>query len=316
MAEGARSCEDCHSSQPHYGNNLLDHHLNKHCDTVACNTCHTPVYSKCKPTKTWWDWSTAGDKKREVGKDKYGMPDYNWMKGEFEWKESKKPVYAWYNGYMRRLLLGDPIAPDATGFGPDEHPDKAFKQAMPITDITAPVGSIKDPSSKVYPFKVMDGIQPADAVNRYLLAPHLFPTSKDDPTAYWKKLDWQKAFEDGMKAAGLPYSGKYMWVRTNMYWGIHHEVAPKEMALSCVQCHKSLKGEKTCNRCHQDKRDVNFNALAHKGTDFSFMLSQGRDVSDLVDSTDYLDFKALGYKGDPIQYGGRFTRLPLGKAEP
>ena len=217
---------------------------------------------------------------------------------------------------MERLLLGDPINPQALGFGPDEHPGKARKQAMVITKITAPVGSIKDHSSKIHPFKIMDGIQPADAKSRYLLVPHLFPTAKDDASAYWKNLDWQKAFVDGMQAAGLPYSGEYMWVRTNMYWGINHEVVPKEMALSCVQCHESLKSDKTCDRCHQDKHGVDFKKLAHKGTDFSFMLSQGRDVSALVNSTDYLDFKALGYKGDPIVFGGRFTKLPLGKVGP
>ncbi|SKA91803.1 octaheme c-type cytochrome, tetrathionate reductase family [Paucidesulfovibrio gracilis DSM 16080] len=317
VAEGSRTCEDCHSDKPHYGDDMLDYHLNKHCDTVACNTCHSPAYSKCTATKTWWDWSLAGDKDRTPVKDKYGMPDYFWKKGEFEWKESKKPVYAWYNGYMERLLLGDAINPDAVGIRPgDPMPDKAAKKQMVVTDITAPVGSIKDPSSKIYPFKVMDGIQPADAKHRYLLVPHLFPVTPDDPTAYWKNRDWQKAFTEGMKAAGLPYSGEYMWVRTNMYWGIHHEVTPKEMALSCVQCHESLKGEQTCDRCHQDHRDVDFKKLAHRGTDFSFMLSQGRDVADLVDSTDYIDFKALGYKGDPILHGGRFTKLPLGRTTP
>ena len=47
VAEGSRACEDCHTSKPHYGESLLDHHLNKHCATVACNTCHSPIYSKC-----------------------------------------------------------------------------------------------------------------------------------------------------------------------------------------------------------------------------------------------------------------------------
>jgi hypothetical protein len=27
---------------------------------------------------------------------------------------------------------------------------------------------------------------------------------------------------------------------------------------------------------------------------------------------DYIDFKALGYKGDPIIHGGRFKKLPMG----
>ncbi len=314
VAEGSKSCEDCHSQKPHYGDSLLDYHLNKHTDTVACNTCHTPVFSKCAATKTWWDWSEAGDKEREPVKDKYEMLDYNWQKGVFEWKESKKPSYAWYNGYMERVLIGDKI--DNQGFKSGNQLSKTEKQSLPITDITRPVGSFKDPSSRIYPFKIMDGIQPIDAQNRYLLVPHLFPVSPEDDSAYWKHLDWEKAFVTGMQSVNLPYSGSYEWVRTNMYWGVHHEVAPKEMALSCVQCHDSLKGEKTCDRCHQQSEVVDFKKLAHKGTDFNYMLSRGRDVADLIDSTDYIDFKALGYKGDPILYGGRFTVLPLGQTAP
>jgi hypothetical protein len=101
-----------------------------------------------------------------------------------------------------------------------------------------------------------------------------------------------------------------------MYWGIKHEVMPKEMALSCVQCHESLKGDKTCDRCHQDKRGVDFKKLTASGTDFGKMLSQGRDVAELVGTTDYIDFKALGYANDPILTGGRFTKLPLGRNQP
>jgi len=73
---------------------------------------------------------------------------------------------------------------------------------------------------------------------------------KEDATAYWKHLDRQKAYTTGMQAAHLPCSGKYKWIDTCMYWGIEHEVMPADMALSCVQCHESLKGERTCNRCH------------------------------------------------------------------
>jgi hypothetical protein len=42
------------------------------------------------------------------------------------------------------------------------------------------------------------------------------------------------------------------------------------------------------------------------------MKARGRDVSALIGKTDYIDFKALGYRGDPILTGGRFKRLPLG----
>ena len=127
-------------------------------------------------------------------------------------------------------------------------------------------------------------------------------------------MDWQKSFKKGMETVGLPYSGKYDWAETIMYWGLHHETMPAKNALGCAQCHSSLTGEKTCNRCHQDSRDVDFKKLSEYGTDFSWMKSRGRDVSELIGQTDYLNFKALGYKGDPILHGGRFKKLPLGNS--
>ena len=299
VVEGGMACVNCHSKTPHYANNLLAHHLNKHSDNIACTTCHAPVYAKCKPTKVFWDWSKAGDMERKPNKDKYGMPDYDWKKGDFLWKESAKPVYTWYGGFMKRVLLGDRLDLGQTEI-----------------NISEPVGSINDPNSKISPFKIMKGVQAVDAEYHYLLVPHLFPRNKEDKTAYWKHRDWQKAFADGMKASGMKYSGKYHWITTNMYWGVEHEVMPADQALSCVQCHESLKGERTCNRCHQDNRNVDFKSIAHKGTDFSYMASKGRDVSHLVGTTDYIDFKALGYKGDPIIYGGRFKKLPMGYKAP
>lgn len=297
VAEGSRSCQDCHTDAPHKhhagqgheGHDLLNHHLNRHVEHIACVTCHSPVYSKCIPSKTWWDWSTAGDKNRKPKKDKYGMSDYSWMKGDFEWSESAKPAYTWYNGRVKRSLIGDKIDP------------------AEITKLTEPVGQIRDPSSKIYPFKLMKGKQMADAENKTLIVPHLF-----GPEGYWNTLDWRKSFEKGMEAAGLPYSGKYTWVDTVMYWGLNHEIMPAENALGCVQCHQSMSEEKTCGRCHQDSREVDFKKLSSRGTDFSWMKARDRDVSHLMGTTDYIDFKALGYKGDPILFGGRFKKLPLG----
>ncbi len=291
VVEGVVTCESCHTAQPHQDpEDLLTHHLNRHVEHLACTTCHSPLYAKCKPTKVYWDWSKAGDKKRKPKKDKYGMPTYSWKKGEFVWKESAKPEYHWYNGTVRRYVLGDKINPDG------------------VTMLTEPVGEIGDPKAKIAPFKVMRGRQAADAVTDMILVPHLF-----GPGGYWKTLDWQKAFRDGMKTVGLPYSGKYKWIDTAMYWGLNHEITPKERALSCVQCHESLKEEPYCGRCHQNKGNVNFRKLAYQGIDFKVLYHAGRDTLALVNTTDYIGFKALGYKGDPIIYGGRFKKLPLGK---
>jgi octaheme c-type cytochrome (tetrathionate reductase family) len=284
-SEGDISCEYCHTDKPHTGRNLQDYHLNKHTKHVACQTCHIPVYSKCKPTKMYWDWSTAGkDIKGE--KDKYGMLTYQKKKGSFQWKEAAKPTYHWYNGTVKRYVLGDRIN------------DRG------VTELTKPMGSINDSASRIYPFKIHRGRQISDAVYKYLITPQLWQ-------GYWKHWDWDKAARDGMAYAGLKYSGKYEFVETVMYWGLTHEVLPKERSLSCSQCHPSLAKAPYCGRCHQDKAGIDFKTLATAGIDFQYLLKMGRDVGDLIGQSNYVDFKALGYKGDPIEVGGRFQELLL-----
>jgi len=284
-AEGDLSCEYCHTDRPHTDANLLDYHLNKHTEAVACQTCHIPIYSKCRPTKVYWDWSTAGED-RKPKKDKYGKPDYNKKKGSFKWKESAKPEYYWYNGTVKRHLLGDRI------------------NEAGVTELTKPVGSINDPASRIYPFKLHRGKQISDAVYKYLIVPKLWK-------GYWKHWDWDKASRDGMKHAGLEYSGKYEFVETVMYWGITHEVMPKENALSCANCHTALSKAPYCGKCHQDRDGTDFKTLSERGIDFEALAQKGRDVEGLKGTTNYIDFNALGYKGDPIETGGRFNKLPL-----
>ena len=172
--------------------------------------------------------------------------------------------------------------------------------------MTRPVGSLQDPAARIYPFKIHGGKQISDAVYKYLIAPKLWG-------GYWKDWDWNKAAEQGMKDAGLKYSGKYEFVETRMYWGLTHEVMPKEYALSCAECHATLAKEPSCGRCHQQKAGVDFSSLAHKGIDFRVMAGKGSDVQELTGQSNYIDFKALGYKGDPIETGGRFTKLLFGK---
>ena len=48
----------------------------------------------------------------------------------------------------------------------------------------------------------------------------------------------RQAIAEGMRVAGLPYSGKFDYVKTEMSWPITHMVAPKEDALTCAHCHK------------------------------------------------------------------------------
>jgi hypothetical protein len=279
---------------------MLDHHLNKHSATLDCNICHSPVYAKQAPTKTWWDWSKAGDKQRKPVLRDYGdgkpLPDYNVKKGEFSWQRAVKPEYTWFNGHMQRVLLGDSVAGDEG-----------------TVMLTAPIGARNDPSSRVTPFKIMQGMQAFDDEHKTLLIPHLFPYNAQDKTAYWKNYAWSPAFAEGMRVAGLPFSGSWTWRETWTYWRVEHEVLPARLALACSQCHASLQGDKTCDRCHQDSRHLDFKALAHKSTDFSYLQPDSARIEQLQHSSDYLNFKALGYPGDPILYGGRFKQAPLGR---
>ena len=48
--------------------------------------------------------------------------------------------------------------------------------------------------------------------------------------------------------------------------------------------------------------------------DFESLAQRGQDVADLIGKTNYIDYQALGYDGDPIETGSRFDKLGLGVA--
>jgi hypothetical protein len=45
-----------------------------------------------------------------------------------------------------------------------------------------------------------------------------------------------------MKRVDLPYSGKYGFAETEMYWPINHMVAPKTNTVQCIECHTRHNG--------------------------------------------------------------------------
>ncbi|MCU0970488.1 MAG: tetrathionate reductase family octaheme c-type cytochrome [Gammaproteobacteria bacterium] len=212
------TCESCHGMTPHKEGAKL----NDHTDRVACPTCHVPEFARGgRPTKTLWDWSTAGklDEKGKpvVKKTADGKENaYDGMKGDFKWEENVVPEYRWFNGDVRYTLLGEKI--DDTG-------------VVPINRIG---GSAGDPDSRIWPFKVMQGKQPYDKKHKVLSVAHLFG---QDDAAFWKTYDWPKAVKAGMEAVGLQFSGDYGFVETEYYWPITHMVAPKEKAVACDGCH-------------------------------------------------------------------------------
>ena len=218
-------CTQCHTDAPHESDIL-----NSHFERVACQTCHIPTFAKELPTKIYWDWSQAGQD-RPATKDQYGKETFNKKKGSFKWAQNIQPQYMWYNGTTARYLLGDKVSFSG------------------VNRLNYPLGNKDDGKSRIYPFKVMRGKQIADAENNYLIVPHLWG-------GYWKHFNWDQAAREGMKTVHLPYSGKYAFVETVMYWRVNHEVTEKQKALQCLDCH----GE----QCR-----LNWQALGYQGSPVS-----------------------------------------------
>ena len=233
------SCEDCHSGAkaPHQKSKNAAI-LAKHTASVACQTCHIPVFNKVNATKMMWNWSDVG--KNITPEEEFDQETFAKRKGTFKWGKNVVPVYAWYNGKIERYMVGDKI-----------------KDPSKIVNITKPVGDIKDKTAKIYPYKYFTGTQPMDSKFKYL---NTFQQYK----SLWEDYNWEKALVNGAKCTDncLPYSGKHQFVKTASYILAQHEVSPKEDALQCGECH--LGGKR-------------------------------------------MDWKALGYKADPMSVGGRFA---------
>jgi len=201
-------CTNCHNGVVH-NEPLIDRHI----DRVACQTCHIPTFAKELPTKTSWDWSTAGTDAKNIP-DAFGKPTFSKQKGNFTWGKNIIPTYAWYRGEAGAYLLGDKIDPDK------------------VVKLSYPLGSRKDKGAKIYPFKVHTGKQIYDKKNKIMITPKLFGEG-----GFWATFNWDQAARLGMAESKLAYSGDYGFAKTAMYWRINHMVAPKEQALNCLDCH-------------------------------------------------------------------------------
>ncbi len=218
------TCEQCHTEAPHANRMLNEHNIR-----VACQTCHIPVYAKVNSTKMWWDWSTAGrldeDGNEIHESDADGNHNYLSIKGNFVYDDHVKPEYYWFNGIAGHQLITDTISsiPVQMNTLSGSYMDKGLQ-------------SKTGKPSKIWPMKVHRGKQIYDPVYNKLIQPKLWSSKKGD-SAYWKDFDWNLASEAGMKYLGLPYSGEYDFVETEMYWPLNHMVSKREEALSCIDCH-------------------------------------------------------------------------------
>jgi len=244
-------CESCHGAAPH----PRDSKLNDHTDKVSCQACHIPRLAPGRPTKMWWDWSQAGRfdpagkplvEKALVapgeGTIATNAPEtvvYDGMKGAFIWAWQAVPEYAWFNNHLHSMIQGDSIDDTRPGreTGATHGAYDRLDLAKPVVDVNRLEGDYRDPLARIWPVKIHRGIQPYDPVNKVLAIPKLFPNGADANDAYWKSYQWPAAIEAGMRYAGVPYSGRFDWIQTQMHWPLPHMVAPKEQSLTCADCH-------------------------------------------------------------------------------
>jgi octaheme c-type cytochrome (tetrathionate reductase family) len=212
------TCTQCHTKTPH-----KEEILNEHTLKVACQTCHIPVYAKENATKMFWDWSTAGRLKNGepfAEEDSMGNHSYLSIKGSFKWAKNVRPDYIWFNGTASHYLKGDKI-----------------EDTSKVVVLNQLHGSYADDESKIIPVKIHLAKQPFDPINKILIIPKLYADKKGEG-AFWQDFNWQTAAAEGMKESNLPYSGKYTFIRTSMYWPLNHMVSGKEKSVTCNECHR------------------------------------------------------------------------------
>lgn len=225
MRRDVATCESCHTDTPHKAT-LIGMKLNDHTDRVACQTCHIPEFARGGvATKTMWDWSTAGKLKdgkpyhestftQSNGKE---LHTYLSTKGDFKWEENVVPYYAWFNGQVEYVTKLETIDPTK------------------VVEVNRISGTPADGTSRIWPFKRMEGRQAYDSKLNKLVYNHVYGPTTD--SAFWTNFDWGKSIKAAMEYVGEPYSGEYGFVDTYMYWPITHMVAPKDAALECDACH-------------------------------------------------------------------------------
>jgi octaheme c-type cytochrome (tetrathionate reductase family) len=223
--ENRSSCTQCHTSTPHKSKIL-----NQHFEQIACQTCHIPTYAKVNHTKIEWDWSTAGEFRdgapyhEEVEISEDSIREYGSKHGSAILARNLTPEYVWFNGNSKIHMFQDKIT---------ESPLVLNKLLGSYEDNIHPANP--EYPSKIYPVKVMRGKQIYDYNYKTLIQPHTVGSKGSG--AYWSDFDWDASARTGMAYLGLPYSGKYDFVKTESYWLLNHMVSPKEDALKCESCH-------------------------------------------------------------------------------
>jgi hypothetical protein len=225
------ACTNCHTPEH-------NEDIRKHTARVNCTVCHIPIFAKVAGTDMNRDWSRPGELVE--------------AKGLYEPAHEKDthvvPEYRFFNGKSYFYQFGDPVDVGENG----------------RVVMSAPEGNIGDSAAKIYAFKHHLATQPVEPHNGRLLPLKIgkfFETGEID-----------EAVNLGATAVSWYENGDivdYEFADTERYMGLFHEVAPKEQALSCNDCHNggsrldfvalgytpkaTYNSKPLCASCHKDE---------------------------------------------------------------
>lgn len=195
-------CSNCHGDTPH-----SDSDINMHTESVACQTCHIPIYAK-NANDTAADESTEMHRSWQSGSEHTAPP----LHPVLTLANNLVPKYKFWNRFSTNYLLGD------------------IAQVDPETGAYAtsrPQGDVND--GKLYPFKYKTSDYPLRTASQELIAL--------DTSIFFATADADAAAQAGLVNMGYSAGDSYEWVTTDTYQLLNHQVSPKGQALQCASCH-------------------------------------------------------------------------------
>ena len=228
--------------------------IGRHVARVACQTCHVGRSSARNAL------DTSASEATEMHRD-WAQPHVT-ASGAIHplptLVNDIRPQYRFWNKYSANYSLGDAAFVDpATGRYPTSRPLGS------IDDLTA--------ASKLYPFKYKTANQPIDLL-RNILVPL-------DTSVYFATGDLARATSQGMVNMGHGAGDPWQMVTTDTFQLLTHEIAPRDRALRCADCHGptatqmslpslgyTLKAPAAtvCTQCHNNKTNPGWQSLHNK----------------------------------------------------
>jgi hypothetical protein len=249
------NCLDCHTAQNHRiagrGNDLratdlnvkvdcLNCHnnpphgnqdINRHLSRVNCTVCHIPALARNAKTDIFRDFTHT---EADAASNRYEPVR--------TFATNVMPVYAWFNSLSYFYEFGTPITMQSLG---------RYLLAYPL-------GDINDAGAKINAFKLHQA-----KVGYELGTRRQIPVNSK---VLWETGDIDQALRQGAAAVGWNITA-YSFATAQRYFSLYHEVAPKENALQCADCHVNtgrlnfkelgygvkteLNGSLLCASCHE-----------------------------------------------------------------